>query len=70
MNERIKQLAIHAKLSYIMTADKPFIDEDLQKFAELIIRECTNRANQYIKDCGEVASLPEHILKEHFGVKE
>ena len=39
------------------------------KFAELIVRECTNHVNQYINDCGEVASLPDYVLESHFGVK-
>jgi len=45
VNERIKALALQARLIYVMTPDKPFIEEDLQKFAELIIREC----DQYVE---------------------
>ncbi|CAB4126698.1 hypothetical protein UFOVP84_15 [uncultured Caudovirales phage] len=28
-------------------------------FAELIVRECQLRVEQYINDCGEVSSIPE-----------
>jgi hypothetical protein len=40
----------------------------IQKFAELIIKECQKSANQYISDCGEVNSLPETVFNKHFGV--
>ena len=45
MNERIEKFAEEAKLSYVMVPNNPFIKEDLQKFAELIIKECANIAN-------------------------
>lgn len=47
MNKRIKELAIRARLSYVMVPDKPYIEEDLEKFAESIIEESV----QYLKDC-------------------
>jgi hypothetical protein len=40
MNKRIEELAMAAGLVYIRTPDNPFIDEDLEKFAELIVQEC------------------------------
>ena len=49
MNERIKQLAEQAKIDYDLRpeiARAPVwigTDEELAKFAELIVRECVNR---------------------------
>lgn len=74
MNERILKLYKTAQVPH--TAIDPSNNMPYEttcfspeKFAELIVQECNNRANQYISDCGEVASLPERILEEHFGVK-
>ena len=70
MNERIFQLVGQAisEVPFPMDFNKEHA-VFAEKFAELIVRECNNRANQYISDCGEVASLPDRILEEHFGVK-
>lgn len=38
------------------------------KLASLIVNECNRLVDQYIRDCGEVASLPYRILEDHFGV--
>lgn len=38
------------------------------KFAELLIIECNARAQQYIAECGEVNSLPDHVILTHFGL--
>ena len=40
------------------------------KFAELIVKECQHRVEQYINDCGEIASMPESVIMKHFGVEE
>ena len=76
MNERIKQLAEQAKLkTELWNNPEPFViyKEDvnypggLEKFAELIVRECA--------DVGSKFSMahPEDIryqIKRHFGVEE
>jgi len=59
MNERIKELAIKARLSYVMTPDKPYIEEDLEKFAQLIVAEC-------IAQCEKVASDADAMAKSKF----
>jgi hypothetical protein len=70
MNERIKELAEQA-IIYI----EPNSDHDgtwafdKEKFAELIVRECQSRVEQYIKDCGEIGCLPDTVIKKHFGVE-
>ena len=62
MNERFVKLAYQAKL-FDGTGTVPF--EDVAKFAELIVKECSN----FLKD-----TLDDHFaaeqLEEHFGVKE
>ena len=66
MNERIKELAEHAgmhrdKFGMYFAGDKHNEDGvDLEKFAELIVRECMEVAN--------IASAD--LIKEHFGVEE
>jgi hypothetical protein len=79
MNERIKQLAVEA--DFMLCEDGHFYSEGqsqkttdgLQKFAELIVKECISALDEKIYrsidgDGDEIwADL---ILKEHFGVKE
>jgi len=73
MNERIKQLMIQATeyaneqnelhgVGYVITFK--------EKFAELIVLECQHRVEQYINECGEIASMPKSVIMEHFGVEE
>lgn len=66
MNKRIEELAIQASLSYVMTADRPFINEDLQKFAELIVKECADQLDDSDLD----GVWARGVLHKHFGIKE
>jgi hypothetical protein len=63
MNERIKELAEKAKLF----TGWPNGETEYQKFAELIVRECANRAT-WAQDIGE-QDIGGEVLK-HFGVEE
>ena len=65
MNERIKQLAAKANFGHMENGEVVY-DSRLEKFAELIIRECADIAtmNQFQWD-----SAGGYMLK-HFGVKE
>ena len=69
MNNRIKELAeecsMHVECQW--TDYREIFDKE--KFAKLIVLECQKAADKYISDCGEVASLPEYVFQEHFGVK-
>jgi hypothetical protein len=67
MNERIKELAGQAEVWHGVYTGFVF---DKEKFAELIVRECQLRVEQYINECGEVASIPDTVIMKHFGVKE
>lgn len=73
MNERIKELAEQA--GFMLWQDEPWnpgdvvdwaarYDDELAKFAELIVRECC----QKLENDGMVEVAME--MKEHFGVKE
>ena len=65
MNERIQELAIQASGDYSKDDYWPFFTEELEKFAELIVKECAD----FLKD-----TLDDHFaaeqLEEHFGVEE
>ena len=78
MNERIKLLAVEAGAVYSNDHAVSLLDDEIEKFAELIIDECLRMC-----DCAEV-SLLEHsypreadgassvkiFIKEHFGIEE
>ena len=70
MNERIRLLAEQAKIDYELLpeiAREPVwiaLDDELEKFAELIVAECAK-----IADSAE-PYLSSDLIKEHFGVEE
>ena len=72
MNERIKQLALQSQLVYETTDGKVYnswedyvdLTEYVEKFAELIVRECAE-----IADKAEPYKAND-LIKQHFGVKE
>ena len=74
MNERIKQLALQSQLVYETTDGKVYnswedyvdLTEYVEKFAELIVRECAKRVDYWESRQGEHT---DDILK-HFGVEE
>jgi hypothetical protein len=67
MNERIKQLVKQAGLDDDMCPIDEWDNPELEKFAELIVQECANRAT-WAQDTGE-ADVGGEVLK-HFGVTE
>lgn len=78
MNERIKELAEQAKIDYELLpeiAREPVwiaLDDELEKFAELIVRECAKflDENSGSDQCNNVwCPAPEELL-QHFGVEE
>ena len=81
MNERIKKLVKQAggefwqriesdgvlnKEAYI-TFDPP---QSLEKFAELIMRECAEAAARAVKSDTDKIYYFESVMKSHFGVEE
>ena len=70
MNERIKQLADEAGL-YDFVIESMGINEEMEKFAELIVRECIGVCEEYHGTAGDQAAR--YIgqgINEHFGVEE
>ena len=74
MNERIKQLAEQADLTdYFHWTLQEEGYTDLEKFAELIVRECIDIISPYavrMSRPGEEYLHPIQEILEHFGVEE
>jgi hypothetical protein len=75
MNERIRELALQA--GYKPLSPPTFADElneiFMQKFAELIVRECAKVLTQhgsYFSGEGEPYHYAASLIEEHFGVEE
>jgi len=70
MNQRIRELAEQANLAI---ATSSLWQYQVNEFAELIVRECANIADQdrpsYL-GCGYITKTKGTLIKEHFGVKE
>jgi len=66
MNERIRELALQAGAQGIVNRD--FID--VEKFAESIVRECANVANQHMEHNEGTDYNVGGKIKQHFGVAE
>ena len=68
MNERIRELAEQAGAVYSNDHAVSLLDDEIKKFAELIVRECAGLLDgEWEKEilCGSDAA---GILKQHFGV--
>ena len=68
MNERIKQLAAKANFGHMENGEVVY-DHRLEKFAELIIRECAHLIDT-LNEAYDAPSTGGKFIKEHFGVKE
>ena len=75
MNEKIKQLALDAGIGFTLWDDsgREMIDnytpeEYLEKFAELIVRECIDWCNAHARDDGTAQRIAKDIKKD-FGVE-
>ena len=67
MNERIKELAEQTGWRYDNGEWQFADDSDIEKFAELIVRECADRIRFCIRN--DIDFIAEDIEK-HFGVEE
>ena len=64
MNNRIKELAKSVQ------CERHWTEEDIEKFAELIVRECAQIC--FSESKGHNMAFGEHcgiVIKEHFGVE-
>ena len=73
MNERIKELAEQAGLRFTQLMSNPMVpvvdgkETDLEKFAELIVRECID----VVEDAGGIDKYHyTGAIGKHFGVEE
>ena len=82
MNQRIKQLAEQAGLRFTQLMSNPMVpvvdgkETDLEKFAELIVRECmacstwVGKMNTNSSEPIQTAHAINQRIKQHFGVEE
>ena len=72
MNERIRELADEAKMSTYLLAYGLEFNISIEKFAELIVRECLDIVNRHEYSYHEADPLWEtaQLIKERFGVEE
>jgi hypothetical protein len=79
MNERIRQLAEKANIEFTYdpteTPVRAFVEcweDELEKFAELIVQECAKVAWYHTPDTEELeySHLIEDKILKHFGVEE
>ena len=74
MNKRIKELAFQAMSINQKVSDDAFFVEvsklkEFEKFAELLVQECSKVNDQFIgRRIGEIDL--DMVYKEHFGVEE
>ena len=70
MNERIKELE---KECWSHRVDGTLVDGqlhfDTKKFAELIVRECSRIADDWVNNEDNGKNYPSDKIKQHFGVK-
>ena len=69
MNERIKLLAEQAEFGWDDKYHWYVGSRQLEKFAELIVRECIDWCNAHARDDGTAQRIAEDIKKD-FGVEE
>jgi len=77
MNDRIKQLAEQAGM-YVEARGEPWpkwmsaeeCELAYAKFAELIVRECAEVANDHNSEAEGITLGVGRVIKEHFGVEE
>ena len=71
MNERIETLAKAAGYDMINKAAMRALGFDVEKFAELIVRDCADKAHEFIIEDGD--EFPKtsvaYRIKQHFGVE-
>ncbi len=75
MNKRIRELAEQAGLRFTQLMSNPMVpvvdgkETDLEKFAELIVRECCGAANEWYQKHNELHWDPAQHIRNHFGAE-
>ena len=78
MNQRIQKLAVDSGMMNYIDNETPrryFLsgnadEEDLEKFAELIVRECEQVSLKNSHRGDDMGAIIARQIKEHFGVEE
>ena len=70
MNERIRQLAEESGITDNNLSDGNMSHNDLKKFAELIVRECAQLADDASVSGPPTGYTYGNVICEHFGVEE
>jgi hypothetical protein len=80
MNERIRELAIEAGYDWAWNTQIDFGHKEMEKFAELIVRECVEQVEQAknslfvslddAKRMSHFVDVTTKKIKKHFGVEE
>ena len=65
MNERIKELAAKSNFGH-MENNNVVYDYRLEKFAELIVRECAGKVDWILAEGGKTQG---DLIKQHFGIE-
>jgi hypothetical protein len=68
MNDRMKELAAKSNFGHLENGEVVY-DHRLEKFAGLIIQECSDLVD-ILNEAYEAPSTAGKFIKEHFGVKE
>jgi hypothetical protein len=70
VNERIKELGIQSKILQHINGMNRYNNQDkIEKFAELIVRECVGEFVRKTPVSVNVSNRARHVFK-HFGVEE
>ena len=70
MNERIKELAEQAGSTHKQSLGVyQFYSDELEKFAELIVKECMKAADEGMAQVTMKVEWPSYHIKKHFGVE-
>ena len=69
MNDRIRELAEQAGVVMRGTFGKPMNIDELEKFAELIVKECGVALSPMLRNMVSRGQAYD-LIKQHFGVEE
>jgi hypothetical protein len=73
MNERIRELIREAESTTnegIGFEGQEYLDMLMERFAELIVRECCGAADEWYQKHNELHWDPAQHIRNHFGVEE
>ena len=74
MNQRIRELAEQAGITtnldtnYFEKDMNKWVDYFSEKFAELIVQECSRIADGWVDNDDDGKNYPSEMIKKHFGV--